>query len=275
LDTVTNSSEFQRADCAPRSTAGDGVIDALDLVQVGRYVVGLDPLTPAGAPAAPAQEQRVAKSKTTHPLDSTNNRTISLVPMTNVANAVVVQLLAQGDESALVFSVSFDPAILSFASATPGAGTSGAMFMVNSAAAAAGELAIALALPSGQSFAAGTDQIAELAFNLVNYSNTAALVFTNSPASCSVSDVTGSTHLSATYQNATLAVWPVLDIVSTGRQLTLSWPSSATNFLVQMTTNFSAAWTAAGGAPVSNGSTISLTLPAPANTTFYRLCQKP
>ena len=31
----------------------------------------------------------------------------------------------------------------------------------------------------------------------------------------------------------------------------------------------------AGGAPVSNGPTNSLTLPAPANTTFYRLCQQP
>jgi hypothetical protein len=273
LDTITNTSEFQRADCAPRSTGGDGVIDALDLVQVGRYVVGLDPLTPVGAPAGPAPERRAAKSKTIHPLDSTNNRTISLVPMPNVANAVMVQLLAEGDEGALVFSVSFDPAILSLASATPGAGTSGAMFMANSTAAATGKLAIALALPSGKSFAAGTNQIAELAFNLVNYSNLSALAFTNSPALCSVSDVTGSTHLSATYQNAVLAVWPALDIASTGRQVTLSWPSSATNFVVQMTTNFSAAWTAAGGAPVSNGSAISLTLPAPATTTYYRLSQ--
>ena len=194
--------------------------------------------------------------------------------MTNVPNAVMVQLLAAGDEGALVFSVSFDPSIVSFVSATKAAGI--AAFAVNSNNAATGSLGIAA---SRSSFAAGTNPIAQLVFSPVTYSNTATLSFADVPANRSVSDVTGTTHLLATYQNGALAVsgssWPMLSLSSTGSQITLSWPSSATNFVVQTTTNFSSAWAAAGGSPVSNGSTISLTLPAPANTAFYRLSQEP
>ena len=51
LDTpggMTN--EFQRIDCAPRSTLGDGVMTSSDVVQGRRYVAGLDPLTESGGP---------------------------------------------------------------------------------------------------------------------------------------------------------------------------------------------------------------------------------
>ena len=48
LDVPAPGNEFQRADCAPRNSFGDGQIKASDWVQAGRYVVGLDPITPAG-----------------------------------------------------------------------------------------------------------------------------------------------------------------------------------------------------------------------------------
>jgi hypothetical protein len=67
----------------------------------------------------------------------------------------------------------------------------------------------------------------------------------------------------------------VLNIAPSGGNIVLSWPSSVANFTAQMTTNFSAAWSAAGGTPVTNNSTISVTLPAPTNTTFYRLFSQP
>ena len=50
LDYPTNTSEFQRADCAPRSTFGDGAIKVTDWVQVGRYAGAADPLTVVGGP---------------------------------------------------------------------------------------------------------------------------------------------------------------------------------------------------------------------------------
>ena len=53
VDTVTNGSEFQRADCAPRDTLGDGYINVADWVQVGRYCLGLDPPPAQGGPTGP------------------------------------------------------------------------------------------------------------------------------------------------------------------------------------------------------------------------------
>ena len=153
------------------------------------------------------------------------------------------------------------------------------MFIVNSNNVAAGNLGIVLAAPSGQSFAAGSNQLAQLSFSPVSYSNTATLSFADSPVARSAANVSASTHLPATYQSGTMAVggssWPVLNIASTNGQVTLSWPSSAANFVVQTTTNLSGVWIAAGGAPVSNNPAMLLMLPAPTNTTFYRLQQQP
>lgn len=280
LDTVSNATEFQRADCAPRGTSGDGVIDALDLAQVARYVVGLDPLTPVGGPTGSVVAHSAVKSQGPRANGHSDPiRTISLVPMTQgaVTNSVAVELLAQGDESTVDFSLTFDPTLLSFVGATKGAGAGAAMLIVNSNRLANGTLGIVLSLPGGQGFAVGTDQIAKLNFSSVSYSNTAALAFSDSPVLRSVSDVTATSHLQATYQSGSLVVggaaWPVLDIAPAGGDISLSWPASGTNMTVQMTTNFPATWSAAGGTPVTNGSTISVTLPAPANPTYYRLYQ--
>jgi hypothetical protein len=69
------------------------------------------------------------------------------------------------------------------------------------------------------------------------------------------------------------SAWPTLGIGTSGGNIILTWASTATNFTVQMTTDMNAGWSAAGGTAVSNGSTISVTLPAPASATFYRLYQ--
>jgi hypothetical protein len=44
LDTVSVGSEFQRADCAPRATKGDGAVNLADYVQAGRFATGTDPI---------------------------------------------------------------------------------------------------------------------------------------------------------------------------------------------------------------------------------------
>ena len=54
LDVVANGIDFQKADCAGRTTLGNGVLSISDWVQVGRYAAGLDPLTPAGGPTTPS-----------------------------------------------------------------------------------------------------------------------------------------------------------------------------------------------------------------------------
>jgi len=44
--------DFQRADCAPLNSKGNGKLTLADWVQAGRFAAGLDPLTPAGGPTA-------------------------------------------------------------------------------------------------------------------------------------------------------------------------------------------------------------------------------
>jgi len=65
----------------------------------------------------------------------------------------------------------------------------------------------------------------------------------------------------------------LLNIALTNNQVLLSWPSSAGNFGLQVTTNFiaSASWATVANAPATNGSTISVSLPVTRTNQFFRL----
>jgi RHS repeat-associated protein/uncharacterized repeat protein (TIGR01451 family) len=65
----------------------------------------------------------------------------------------------------------------------------------------------------------------------------------------------------------------VLNIALTNNQVLLSWPSSAGNFGLQVTTNLvsSANWSAVGNAPTTNGNTITVTIPVTKTNQFFRL----
>ncbi|MGH9847681.1 MAG: hypothetical protein ACREEM_54010, partial [Blastocatellia bacterium] len=52
LDAAAPGAEFQRADCAPRDTKGDGRLTVADWTQAGRYL-GTDPTVAAGGPTLP------------------------------------------------------------------------------------------------------------------------------------------------------------------------------------------------------------------------------
>lgn len=81
---------------------------------------------------------------------------------------IPVELVARGDENALGFSISFDPAILSNPQIARGADASSALFNTNTSQLGQGRIGVAVALPSGQSFAAGTRQIALVTFNIAS-----------------------------------------------------------------------------------------------------------
>src|SRR5207248_1251778 len=84
LDYPTNAAEFQRADCAPRATQGDGAIKVSDWVQAGRYVFGFDAAAAVGGPtneqaspgAGPSASRLVTVGQT--PLVPGQNATLSL-----------------------------------------------------------------------------------------------------------------------------------------------------------------------------------------------------
>jgi hypothetical protein len=270
LDTPSSGSEFQRADCAPRNTLGNGQLSVSDWVQAGRYAVGLDPLTAAGGPTGPTAHIAF------HP-NSPSPRTITLnsVATSGVTNVVSVQLNAQGNESAVGFSLSFDNQLLEFVGASVGSGASGASMNVNSLQASNGSVGIALAMPIGQSFAAGAQECVRLSFVPTLYSSgTSNLAFTDAPVIREVSDVSANA-VTATYVDSSLAVSglvpPLLTVGTDGSgNVTLTWPVT-TGFGLESVSNLSTNWTPVAVAPVTNGSNATVTQPVSGDQMYFRL----
>jgi hypothetical protein len=179
-----------------------------------------------------------------------------------------------GNENSLGFSVSFDPAVIQFVSASLGGGATGATLVANTNAAAYGQLGFIVGLFPPSTFAAGTLQIVTLNFTSVYFSNTTSLLFANSPISCVVAD-TNAVALTASYQTGSLVVagapWPTLGITATGTNVLLSWPVTPSLFSVQTLPTYGGSWLNTSGTPVTNGGSVILTLPAPVNSGFYRL----
>lgn len=112
LKTPFNGCEFASADCAPRHSAGDGVLSASDFVQARRYSVGLDlPVPERGGPTnllawlPPPSATRVVR------LSSTN--------LLRGERAILsVNLAATGQETAISFTLKLPPASFSVLSIT-------------------------------------------------------------------------------------------------------------------------------------------------------------
>jgi uncharacterized protein (TIGR03437 family) len=168
LDTANQGNEFQRADCAPLSTFGDGRLTPQDWVQAGLYAVGQDPVAPAGGPLTPAPLSTTTASLfAQHTLKSDEPRLLRIITTDGspgTARTVMVELNAQGDESALGFSLHFNPSEWRFASAEPGRDTQQAVIHVNANEAARGRIGLLLALPDRGRFSAGARHIVSLKF---------------------------------------------------------------------------------------------------------------
>ena len=166
LDTAAPGSEFMRADCAPRTTLGDGQLTITDWVQVGRYAIGLDPLTPTGGPATPTSGS-VAPAHTRPLAVSHSRRVVSFAAATlkcGKPGTVRVVLAAQGNESALGCSVTFDAKRLRFISAKVVGAAATATLNVNAKDAATGRLGVALMLPLPATCPSGKQPVVEFTF---------------------------------------------------------------------------------------------------------------
>ena len=221
LDPIPSGAQFQRADCAPKSTLGNGVINVSDWVQAGRYAAGLDPLTKAGGPTGPSgnlvMAARVSVNQFLNSLatDKTDanegqNRIVQVTNSTiypGQTNAIPVQLVSQGDESALSFSLVFDTALFSYAGATVGSGAPGAALNLNTNQLGLGMLGLALCLPTGNTFVAGTQQVANVKLVLAaGASGSTTVALGDQPVLREISDVFGN-ELPATYTNGLLTVY--------------------------------------------------------------------
>ncbi|HEX4945114.1 MAG TPA: hypothetical protein VFZ34_00435 [Blastocatellia bacterium] len=160
-------SEFQRADCAPATTKGDGRLSIIDWVQAGRYAAGLDAVVVAGGPTQPVFSTPAASAVTVAATTEATPRLVRARGASFRRDQVVtlpIEMEAQGNENALAFSLNFDPKLLGFAEATLGEGATGATLRINRSEAGQGSIAVAIALPVGQTIAAGTRTAVHLRF---------------------------------------------------------------------------------------------------------------
>ncbi len=116
-----------------------------------------------------------------------------------------VELVAQGNESGLAFSLNFNPVVLTNPQVALGNGAGSALLITNTTQVAQGRLGLGLNLPPGQSFAAGVRQVAVVTFTIGNAaaSNT-ALTFGDQPLTREMIN-TGGGPLITDYQSCTEA----------------------------------------------------------------------
>jgi hypothetical protein len=274
LDTVTNSAEFQRVDCAPRATLGDGILNVQDWVQAGRYAAGLDPLTPAGGPTGPSIPA-VAQAQVSGATSQVTITSGTVVKGSMVTLPITLQ--AQGTEAALGFSLNFDPTVLQFVSAVQGSADPSAVLNVNSNQAASGRVAIVLSQPvAGTSFAAGTQQIAEVTFLAIASATNSPVTFADSVVPRCISDANAQA-VSANYVSTSVVVVPPppnLNLSNQSGNYLLSWPTSAVAYTLQAATSLTppATWT---NVPATletiNGGSVQVTLPMSDQQAFFRL----
>ena len=138
------------------------------------------------------------------------SRTISAANTTIARGAtgeVKIILAAQGDENALGFSVTFDPALLSYSSYAAGSGAVAATINVNDAQKLTGKLGVVMALPAGQTLAAGAKELVKVTFSAASGTSTVTtpIGFGDTPVAREVSS-TAAAALAASYQEGTVTL---------------------------------------------------------------------
>ncbi len=124
--------------------------------------------------------------------------------------SVVIEMDAQGNENALQFSLSFDPALLTFSEAVHGKdfGNNGTL-TVNKSLAAQGKVGFLLVLNAGQTFSAGKRELLVLTFKTTGAETqqTATISFGDAPLSRLIGGVNAST-LPADYISGSVTIAP-------------------------------------------------------------------
>ncbi len=205
LEVARTQSEFQRADCAPRASRGDGQLTVLDWVQAGRYAAGLDGLTQAEGPlGAGLGGGRWAPP----PPEGVGGRWVVLEgSWARPAGwaQVSVRLAGTGVENALGLSLVFDPARLQFQRAELAPGLEGVWLQVNAQAAGEGRVGLALASSPGQALGTGEMELVRVLFGVGEAVGEAAVGVGDDPLRREVVDVEAGT-LPSEWVGATVVV---------------------------------------------------------------------
>lgn len=240
LDAVTDGSEFQRADSAPRTTLGDGRLTIADWVLAGRYAAGLDQPPAAGGPSAPLPSATSAGPavkiyegpgsssdlwRMTAPGEAEQSGRVVRVRSDLFSrgreNEMVVELVAQGNENALGFSLLFDTTQLRYVRTSLGADGAGATINVNTSQQATGRIGIGLALPTNQTFQTGVRQVVKVIFAVPQGSavNATTVSFGDQPVAREVVD-TLANIVTSDYQAGEIRLDPPLELIPALSRLT-------------------------------------------------------
>lgn len=274
LDPV-DPAEFQRVDCAPRSTRGNGVISVADWVQAGRYSAGLDPITGIGGPTEPA---------VLAPASAGNGGATCTVriPNTNVLPGATLQVpvvvSASGLENALGFSLTFDSTKLQFVAASKLGPITSATLNLNLNQAASGKVGVAFALPVGTTLNAGSQNVLLLSFTAAPaVSGTTTLAFADVPVLREAVSVTANT-LPSSFASADIVLGtapvfgPPVNITRSSSGVVLYWPSSATGFeLYASEAPQGRPWSKVTVAPIEIAGQKIVTLPTTGEQQYFRL----
>ena len=276
LDSPTNSLEFQRADCAPRDTQGDGILTVSDWVQAGRYAAGLDALIVAGGPTAPSGPQvlSLARRKGLTPPDALT--VVGPVVFQGQTGTAFINLLAQGGENAVGFSLAFDPTAVTYLGASAGADAANAAIDINANHATSGQVGVILALPTGTGFGPGSRQLVQFNFRAATAASISSVVtLTDVPVTRDVAD-TNAFSVATTYANGIISVnpRPSLTVASSGKSISLVWQTWGTNYVLQQAvgvTQPTGGWNNLSITPVLTNGAFMVTLPLTNSAQFYRL----
>lgn len=269
----STQSEFTRADCAPRATLGDGVISVTDWVQAGRYAAALDPLTATGGPTS-----RVVGGFGAAPRKLSGSDRLVKVTSAGLSpgsdGSVNIELIAQGAENALGFSLKFDPAVLEYRSAALASDASSAMLEVNIDDTALGRIGVVLALPAGHSFEPGAQHLLRLTFTAkATTSLTTALSFVDEPVSRELADVQAES-LGVVYQAVSITIdpRPALNLEISNSRLVISWPAWAWDSVLETTEDASLQrWSNSGLTPAVTEDGCRVEMPVSTQRKFFRL----
>jgi hypothetical protein len=189
-----------------------------------------------------------------------------------------VQLESLGDENAVGFSLSFDPAAMNYVSASLGSASNGVTLFVNDSQAGVGRLGFVLGLGTRRSFVSGTRELVKVTFRAAAAAKGNCTVsFANQPVPCEVSG-TNALPLAAGYVNGTITVNPLpsLSIGRSGEDITLAWPLWATNYRLQAAEGGlppTVPWTNLVVVPTLTSNQAIVTLPLAGTNKVYRLRQ--
>jgi uncharacterized protein (TIGR03437 family) len=175
LDALPAGAEFQRADCSPSQSRGDGRFGLADVVQTQHYANGIGVLAEAGGPTATQNQndesaQEELQIQPSGPLTLTNSEFTR-----GQIGALTVQLHASGGETAVSFTLNYDNTRLTFLDAIKADFFSSAQVFVNDTQ--PGKLGVVFLLAAGQKLEGGANPLFNLRFLPHGGSGSGALAF--------------------------------------------------------------------------------------------------